>query len=89
MIDVTLEIVRQYSEFKNAKLAAVKSAKFSAVITPRSEVEIKILCGAISLYPLESMELRAEWRFASGEVAAQFLLGADHRVDAPVPPDIQ
>lgn len=77
MIDLTLELMRQYPGFKNAELSAVKSAKFSAVIGPGAEVEIKVLRDATSPLRAEGIEWRAEWRILGGEVAAQFLLGAE------------
>ncbi|MBS1961824.1 MAG: hypothetical protein JST04_06385 [Bdellovibrionales bacterium] len=77
MIDLTLEFMRQWPEFKNAELSAVKSAKFSAVIGPGAEVEIKILRDAASPLRAEGIDWRAEWRLVGGEVAATFLLGTE------------
>lgn len=77
MIDLTLELMRQWPGYKNAEVSAVKSAKFSAVIGPGTEVEIKILRDAASPLRSEGIDWRAEWKIIGGEVAASFLLGAE------------
>jgi 3-hydroxymyristoyl/3-hydroxydecanoyl-(acyl carrier protein) dehydratase len=68
MIDLSLELVRQWPGFERAELSILKSAKFSAVVTPGAEVEVLLTREVI---PSGIEEWRAEWTLA-GAAAASF-----------------
>ncbi len=68
MVDLTLELVRRWPGFERAELATMKSAKFSAVVTPGAEVEVSLTREVI---PSGIEEWRAEWTVA-GAAAASF-----------------
>lgn len=64
MIDLTLELVRRSAGFERAELFRMKSAKFTAVVLPGSEVEIFLTRGESAS---TGSEWRAEWRLNGGD----------------------
>ena len=61
MVDLTLELIRRQPELARANLVKLRSAKFTAVISPGMELDITLTRDAISGANGE-IAWRAEWR---------------------------